>query len=136
MAYDLQSGGILVIDDNRDIRAFAKRSLEAVGYSVTTAGGGEEGLRFYAEQLSPDHRAKIALLLTDVTMPGMNGFELADRVLTMDSQLPVLFMTGSAWHPYRGFECIAKPFRSAQLIETVNRVLNANTKPERAVPAA
>ncbi len=68
------------------------------------------------------------LLLTDVTMPNMNGLELADRVLGMDSQLPVLFMSGDGECDYRGLECLPKPFHPAELIETVNRVLCAKTQ--------
>src|ERR1700685_497092 len=143
MTYDSQYGTILVVDDNHDICAFAKRVLEAAGYSVITADGGEEAHRFYTAQhlyaarhLCKDHPSKIVLLLTDVTMPHINGFELADRVLEMDSQLPVLFMTGGAWRSNRGLECIAKPFRSVELIEKVSRVLHPNRHAETTVPAA
>jgi len=131
MTYDSQCGTILVVDDNLDISAFAKRFLEIAGWTVVTATDGAEGLRFYQE-----HRARIVLLLTDVAMPNICGFELADRVLGIDSQLPVLFMTGGPWNPYRGLECIAKPFRSAELVDRVRRVLNAKTHSERAVSAA
>jgi CheY-like chemotaxis protein len=143
MNYDSQDGTILVVDDNHDICAFAKRVLEAAGYGVVTAAGGAEALRFYTAQhlyaerhLCRDHPSEIVLLLTDVAMPDINGFELADRVLEMNSQLPVLFMTGGVWRPYRGLECIAKPFRSAELLEKVRRVLHENTHPERTAPAA
>ncbi len=129
--YDSESGTILLIDDNQDILACAKRFLEAAGYSVVTAADGAEGLRLYEE-----YQSRIALLLTDVTMPNINGVELADRVLRMDSRLPILFMTGGPWSPYRGLECIAKPFRSAELIDKVSRVLHANAHSERTAPAA
>jgi DNA-binding response OmpR family regulator len=69
-------------------------------------------------------------------MPDINGVELADRVRRIDSQLPILFMTGGPWNPYRGLECIAKPFRSAELIEKVSRVLHPNAHSERTAPAA
>jgi hypothetical protein len=41
------------------------------------------------------------------------AFELADRVLGLDSQLPVLFMSGDTWSADRGVGCVAKPFRPA-----------------------
>jgi CheY-like chemotaxis protein len=124
-------GIILIVDDNLDVRAFAKGFLEHAGYSVVTAADGEEGLRSYQT-----HQSSIVLLLTDVMMPNMNGLELADRVLRLDSHLPVLFMSGDIWTADRGFGCVAKPFKAVELVERVNRVLNANTHSERAAPAA
>jgi CheY-like chemotaxis protein len=114
MAHDRQRGTILVVDDNADICKLAKTCLENAGYNVVTAGDGDEGLRFYQE-----HRSSIILLLTDVLMPNVGGFELADRVLGIDSQLPVLFMSGSPGCSYHGQEFLLKPFRPAELIETV-----------------
>jgi CheY-like chemotaxis protein len=102
-----------------------------LGYFVVTAADGEEGLRYYQT-----HQASIALLLTDVTMPNMNGLELADRVLRLDSHLPVLFMSGDTCSADRGFGCVAKPFRPAELVERVSRVLNANTRAASRSPAA
>ncbi|MGA2879196.1 MAG: response regulator [Bryobacteraceae bacterium] len=76
------------------------------------------------------------LLLTDVVMPNINGLELADGVLRMDSKLPVLLMSGHAECDYRDLEYIAKPFRPAGLIETVSRVLYAKAHSERTASAA
>jgi CheY-like chemotaxis protein len=131
MAHDIQGGIILVVDDNLDIRKLAKLFLENSGYAVVTAADGEEGLRTYQ-----DRQASIALLLSDVKMPNMNGTELADRVLRIDSQLPVLLMSGDAGCDYGGLECVVKPFRPAQLIEAVSRILNAKADSERAASAA
>ena len=128
---DMQNGTILIVDDNLAIRAFAKVFLEHAGYSVVTAADGEEGLRSYEM-----HQPSIVLLLTDVRMPNMNGLDLADRVLQFDSQLPVLFMSGDAWSADRGFGCVAKPFRSVDLVERVSRVLSASTHSEGTALAA
>jgi CheY-like chemotaxis protein len=131
MASAMERGTILVVDDNVDIRGFAKRFLETAGYTVLTAADGEEGLRFYEA-----HQSSITLLLTDVAMPKMNGVELADRVLGMDSKLPVLLMSGDVESDFRGLQCVAKPFQPAELIERVDRVLNAKSVPARAASAA
>jgi two-component system, cell cycle sensor histidine kinase and response regulator CckA len=122
MVCDPRRGIILVVDNDLEIRGLAKRFLEKAGYSVVTAADGEEGLRFYRE-----HRSSIVLLLTDVMMPKINGFALADRLLGMESQLPVLFMSAEAWGTYRGLNCIAKPFGSAELVEMAGQALNAST---------
>jgi DNA-binding response OmpR family regulator len=131
MICDTYRGTILLVDDNFDIRVFTKMFLEAAGYTVVTAADGEEGLHFYEE-----HQSSIVLLLTDVVMPKMNGLELADRVLQINSRLPVLVMSGDSRSAYRSLERIAKPFRPAELVERVNRVLNANTHSERTASAA
>jgi two-component system cell cycle sensor histidine kinase/response regulator CckA len=123
MKDDRRLGTVLVVDDNVDIRGLAKRFLEMAGYAVVTAADGEEALRFYEE-----YRPAVVLLLTDVVMPKINGFELADRVLGMDSELPVLLMSGDTGCDYRGLECLAKPFRPLELIETVSRKLSANAR--------
>jgi two-component system, cell cycle sensor histidine kinase and response regulator CckA len=132
MTHPSQHGTILVVDDNVDILNFAKRFLEIDGYTVITATDGDEGLRFYEE-----HQATIVLLLTDVVMPKINGFELADRVQAMDSGKPVLLMSGDAGCNYRDLECLAKPFRPTELTEMVSRVLSGNVQSgKRAASAA
>lgn len=131
MTSDTAHGTILVVDDNVDIRTFAKMFLEHAGYSVATAADGEEGLRYYEK-----HQSSILLLLTDVMMPKINGLELADRVLRIDSTLPVLLMSGDSWGAFRGLECVPKPFRSDELVGRVSQVLNTNMHSERTSPAA
>jgi CheY-like chemotaxis protein len=131
MAGITHCGTILVVDDNVDIRVITKGLLEIAGYTVLTAADGEEGLRCYEQ-----HRSTIVLLLTDVAMPKMNGFELADRVLATDSHMPVLFMSGEVGFTYGGSECLAKPFRPAQLIATVGRALCVNENSKKTASAA
>jgi DNA-binding response OmpR family regulator len=120
---DTQCETILVVDDNLGVREFAKIFLEDAGYIVITAADGAEALRLYEE-----NQSSIVMLITDVAMPNINGFELADRVLQIDSQLPVLFMSGR-YHEvvFRGLECIAKPFRPAELVDRVSLALNVLT---------
>ena len=67
-------------------------------------------------------QSSISLVLTDVMMPNMNGFDLADRVLEFDSRLPVLFMSGSTPNASRGFGCVPKPFNGAELIGRVAEI--------------
>jgi CheY-like chemotaxis protein len=127
MAAVTQCGTILVVDDNDHLRELAKTFLETAGYTVITAADGQQGLRLYEER-----RSSISLVLTDVAMPNINGFELADRVLAMDSHMPVLLISGKVGCAHRELECLAKPFRPAQLIEAVGRVLYANTQSKSA----
>jgi len=116
-------GTILLVDDNVDIRGLARAFLEHAGYSVATAADGIEGLRYYQR-----NQPSILLLLTDVMMPNMNGLDLVDRVLSIDSHLPVLFMSGGAWSSHRGLDWIIKPFVPAELLERVKRALSSSGK--------
>lgn len=130
MADDKRRGTILVVDDNPDVRHLAKRLLETAGHSVITAADGAQALRLYAQ-----HQEGIVLLLTDVTMPNIGGLELANCVRGMNSQIPVLFMSGDVSSAYLGAQLIEKPFRPADLIETVDRVLHANASAQKQVSA-
>jgi two-component system cell cycle sensor histidine kinase/response regulator CckA len=131
MTDNSQRGLILIVDDDFDICRFTRLFLEDAGYTVVTAADGQEAFRLYQE-----HQSSVALLLTDVVMPNLNGRELADRVLAMDSQLPVLLMSGDQACDHGNLEFLAKPIRPAELIETVRRMLNANTRSERRASAA
>jgi CheY-like chemotaxis protein len=131
MAGDGHRATILVVDDNADIRQLARMFLEDAGHTVVTARDGVEGLSHYRK-----HQSNIRLLLTDITMPNMDGLELASRVLAIDSRLPVLVMSGTDCADCRGLERIAKPFRPKELIEAVGRLLNAGAKRELAPSAA
>jgi CheY-like chemotaxis protein len=118
MGPDEQAGAILVVEDDAGVRGLVKAFLESAGYTVVTAVDGADGLTFFKR-----HQPAIALILTDVAMPNMNGLDLADRVLELNGTLPILFMSGSAHHADRGFGCIAKPFRRTDLLDRVGSIL-------------
>ncbi len=80
---------ILVVDDEPEILAVVRHSLEAIGYTVLAAASAGEALHLVGEG-----GGKIDLLLTDVVMPGMNGHGLAARVQAVDPRIRVLFMSG------------------------------------------
>lgn len=131
MAREIQNGTILVADDNANIRQFAKVFLENAGWNVVTAADGEEALRIYHA-----HQSAIVLLLTDVIMPNLDGYALADRVQAIDSKLPVLLMSGDQVDAYRGLECLEKPFHPAELVDKVSRLLRAGSHPATRAAAA
>jgi two-component system cell cycle sensor histidine kinase/response regulator CckA len=108
---------ILVVDDNYSITALIKAFLEIEGYTVLIASDAEAAIQLYHE-----NRPSVALLLTDVVMPNMNGLELADHILRLEPRMPVLLMSGTEC-PSRGFGCIAKPFTPADVIGRVGKVL-------------
>jgi len=120
---------ILVVDDEPGICSLVKTLLELEGYAVLIANDAETASRIYEKR-----SAEVALLLTDIRMPHMNGLELADRVLRRNPKLRVLFMSGSDDAP-RGFGCIAKPFTRAELIGGVSAALDRLSPPKVHVAA-
>ncbi len=80
---------VLVIDDDRDVRAFLADSLEGMGHKVVAVGSGEEGLDSLAGW-RPD------LALVDYAMPGMNGADVARAAREIHPGLPIVFVTGYA----------------------------------------
>jgi CheY-like chemotaxis protein len=118
MQTDKRVQTILVVDDDVQIRTLIGVLLEHAGFSVVMAADGLEALSLYRQ-----NQSKISLLLTDVTMPMMGGFDLANRLLQLDSQLAVLFMSGDARTVTGGSRCIAKPFKSVELIGRATQCL-------------
>ena len=82
---------ILVVDDEASIQILLARQLRQLGYEVQTAGDGVAAL-----ELLRLHAGRYDLVLTDILMPGMNGTELAARLLERDPFQAVVLMSGSA----------------------------------------
>jgi two-component system cell cycle sensor histidine kinase/response regulator CckA len=117
---------VLVVDDEPSIRGVVARVLRREGHSVLTAGGGLEAI-----SLSRSHHGAIDLLVSDVTMPGMDGPTLATELLEENPQLPVLFISASCdcenWGGCQRFRLLAKPFSAATLRGVVHGLLCAGT---------
>jgi CheY-like chemotaxis protein len=80
---------ILLVEDDPLVRGLALEILKSRGYSVLVAERPDAAL-----EICRLHAGKINLVLTDVIMPGMNGREMADEILTMRPEVGVLFMSG------------------------------------------
>jgi two-component system, cell cycle sensor histidine kinase and response regulator CckA len=80
---------VLVAEDEVGIRSPLRRLLSAQGYRVLDASDGPKAL-----EVANRHTGRIHLLLTDILMPGMNGGELARRLLQLRPDLRVVFMSG------------------------------------------
>jgi two-component system NtrC family sensor kinase len=118
---------ILVVEDDADVRAYVVETLQGLKYHVLEASNGEGALA-----LLDRHAGRIALLLSDVVMPGMNGRKLADEAKRRQPALKVLYMTGysrnAIVHQGRldpGVDLIQKPLTSELLAAMVRKVLDA-----------
>ena len=80
---------ILLVEDETALLQFAKASLEQLGYTVLPADTPVKAI-----QLSGEYKEVIHLLMTDVIMPGMNGRDLRDRIISTRPEIHCLFMSG------------------------------------------
>lgn len=117
------SAKILVVDDEARMRKLVRDFLNAKGYGVLEAGDGEEAMRIFAEEKD------IALMLLDVMMPKMDGWEVLEAVRRY-SDIPVVMLTarGDERDELRGFklgvdEYISKPFSPKILVARVEAIL-------------
>jgi PAS domain S-box-containing protein len=118
-------GGILVVEDDEQMRKIAKRILAAAGYSVLEAADGKEALRLLAEGGQP-----VGLMLTDMAMPGMDGIKLSLAVLDKYPGIKIICMSGylekeDEFREVLGgqAEFIEKPFNPQALVAKVNGLL-------------
>src|SRR5262252_3210487 len=79
---------VLVVEDDADSRMLLTAALTKMGYSVTSAGGGDEGLRFLYSETACD------AVVADVMMPGMSGVEFARLTREIRPGVPVALITG------------------------------------------
>jgi CheY-like chemotaxis protein len=112
---------ILLVDDDPDLRDVLVALLAEPGYVVVTAMDGYEALRILVER-------PIDILITDVKMPGITGFELARQARLIRPNLPIMYMSGSvgAISETRGptyGRILRKPFRAIDLLVEITRAL-------------
>jgi CheY-like chemotaxis protein len=113
---------ILLVEDEQLVRDLVCRVLENAGYRVLTATRPSEAELLLEQEHSVD------LLVTDVVMPEMSGYELAARVSGSRPEIRMLFISGNAhveaWPTRIDGELLQKPFAPDQLARTVRRVLD------------
>jgi PAS domain S-box-containing protein len=118
---------ILIVEDDDDVRAYLTDVVRSLGYGVLAAANGKLALDLLGQVKSP-----VALLLTDVVMPGMTGRELADLATTLRPELKVLYMTGysrnAITHHGRldpGLDVLNKPITQSELAARIRDSLDA-----------
>lgn len=110
---------ILLVDDDTDNSMLLKCFIETEGYEVYYAQNGREGLKLF-------HEVKPDLILLDINMPGINGFEMARKVRETDKRVILFFLTDRTEKADRlygfslkGNDYIPKPFYPEELIAKI-----------------
>ena len=110
---------IVVVDDERSVRALIRLLLEQAGHQVIEAANGEAGLTAVAN-------CNAVLVVTDMMMPVMNGREMIARLRADErtAWIPIVVISAEAnLSTLRADAAISKPFSNADLTETVNTLL-------------
>ncbi|MDD2736166.1 MAG: PAS domain S-box protein [Desulfuromonadaceae bacterium] len=119
------SGTILLVEDEDQVRFIAKAMLEYLGFNVMEAVNGKEGLEIYQNNAS-----EITLVVTDMGMPVMDGYELCRELKKIDPKLPLIISSGFSDedvvsrlgnHGIAGL--ISKPYTSDKLREVLKVVV-------------
>jgi CheY-like chemotaxis protein len=111
---------ILLVNDDLNVRDIISATLAELGYAVLTASDGYEALRVLVNHV-------VDLLITDVEMPAIGGFELARHAKLMRPNLHVIYLSGRASTPDRQRPSNGlverKPVRSGELLDLIERVI-------------
>ena len=118
---------ILVVEDEGGIRALVRKILRRQGYEVLEASSAEEALAVMAARNAP-----VNLLITDMTLPGRNGRQLAEQMKTAQPDLLTMYISGYSDDPTvydrenlpSGAVFLQKPFTLGSLVKKVREVLD------------
>ncbi|MDP2319875.1 MAG: response regulator [Acidobacteriota bacterium] len=117
---------VLLVEDEPGVRDLARRILVRAGYRVIEANNGNDGERMYHS-----HAGAIALVVTDVVMPGCGGPELVQRLLQTNPALRYLYMSGYSEHSLikladldRSRPIVHKPFTAVNLLSRLREALD------------
>jgi len=122
-------GSILLVEDDHEVRQFAKDALIFLGYDVVDAENGFEALKFINNS-----KYKFDLILSDVVMPGIGGAELYKKLQEMNIDIPIIFSSGYTDKKIiieglteKDFIFLAKPYTIQMLSEKIWNTIGKNT---------
>jgi two-component system, cell cycle response regulator CpdR len=124
---DAEKVNILVAEDNPAVREFITRSLESVGYKVSSAVDGQQALDALTHE-------KFSVLVTDIVMPNVDGIALAMKAIRLFPDLRIVMISGYAQERMRAHNLdalvhriVAKPFSLEEICEAVKNALSLPT---------
>jgi two-component system, cell cycle sensor histidine kinase and response regulator CckA len=121
------SGTILIVDDEPMVRLVVARLLEEWDFHVLEADNGRTAL-----QLAADFKGTLSMVITDLTMPYMDGYAFARAFRPLYPEVPILFMTGRSPNALVGSffgtleNLLFKPFDPDAFLDAVARLLESH----------
>jgi len=129
----LMHGAILVIDDEPALLEIIKDLLTPEGIEVKTVTSGDKGISLFRKDAE-----KFSMIMTDLGMPGMNGWEVAREIRSLNTEIPIILMTGWGLEisnkevKNAGItELVAKPFTIRKVQALVTKYLSKPASPSR-----
>lgn len=120
---------VFIIDDDSSMRNALKRLLMTVGFKTRVFSSASD---FLKENFEPD---AVGCLVLDVKMPGMNGMELQEELLSRELSFPIVFITGHGTVPMSvkamksgAADFLEKPFDDHELIQAISRAMEKGRK--------
>jgi len=123
---------ILIVDDEESDRALASAILERAGHETFVAGGGEEALRQYLDE-------GVDVVITDLEMPDVHGFELIAILREFDPAPAVIAVSGTGAFQLHMAEALGamltlrKPIDPEMLLDTLHRALSQRSGPDESL---
>ena len=115
---------VLIIDDDDSLRRVMEYTLDEAGFKVITASNGTEGLKRFVEEQPP-------VVLTDIQMPGMSGYEVLQSIRSSNPEVRVIIVTAFGTVEQAvdamkdgAFDYLTKPFGRDELSMVVNRAFS------------
>jgi two-component system cell cycle sensor histidine kinase/response regulator CckA len=125
---DIQGGNetVLMVEDEELLRELVRSFLEAKGYTVLTAGDGEEALDVFHQ-----HQHEIRVVISDLGLPKFGGDELCRRITSMNSRIPLILASGFIEPGMKAKvfgegvkEFLQKPYKANEVLRCVRRVID------------
>lgn len=121
---------ILLVEDEEHLLEIIKLNLELEGYKVTTATDGKKGLKIFKEE-------RFNLVILDVMLPEMDGFQVAETIRLENSITPIMFLTAKNTSEDRVMglkkgadDYLSKPFNLEELLLRVGILIKRSMKPD------
>lgn len=125
---------ILLVEDEENIKDVVKLNLEMEDYEVVTSGNGKEALKFIGEQ-------HFDLLILDVMLPDVDGFQICEQVRLTNMDVPIIFLTAKDTSIDRinglkkgADDYLTKPFHLEELLLRVNNLIKRSSKSPENTP--
>ncbi len=125
---------ILLVEDEENIRDVVKLNLEIEGFEVVATGKGWNGLKYFREQ-------HFDLIILDVMLPEINGFEICEQIRLSNMEVPVIFLTAKDGSQDRiaglkrgADDYLTKPFHLEELLLRVNNLIRRTSRAPENTP--